>query len=101
MEELLVGFNVTEDFWSKYTVNLMYFVSDLLCVEEFNVREDSGYEINNYDTYAFVSPIFVAVLDFQFIKSFFDILFTHDLNVFLFLIFFWLTFYSLLDLVAN
>jgi len=48
MEEINVGFNMEDEFWSKYIINQMYFISEILQIQEFTSSEEDGYISSNY-----------------------------------------------------
>jgi hypothetical protein len=52
MEELSIGFNIGNEFWAKYIVNIMYFVSEILSVNEFSFDAGKdGYDITTIEGY--------------------------------------------------
>jgi hypothetical protein len=48
IEEINVGFNTEDEFWSKYIINHMYFVAEILEIQEFSTFKD---EEEGYDNY--------------------------------------------------
>jgi len=48
MEEINIGFNTEDEFWSKYIINQMYFISEILQVQEFSPNGDEGGYNSNF-----------------------------------------------------
>jgi len=48
MEEINIGFNTEDEFWSKYIINHMYFISEILSVQEFTKPEEEGEVDSHY-----------------------------------------------------